>query len=225
MKLKTLFVLLLLAGGLMQLGDILMKVANNARLTPQEMEFLNRSGKETQQRNAQISGWTDASNTASFSNARFTQAEFSELPLSFFYFRSTTNQSIANSAFQTITFDENVIVSVPAYFTWNAADPTKVFVNQTMTGRGVMLYGQAQFAANATGRRAVRIVSSLADGTTIDTLVAVQAPAVTGFSTIVSFCVPFFVAKDTAYLTLEVLQTSGGALDMEAINVGIMLVK
>jgi hypothetical protein len=43
---------------LMELADIWEKIANNARLTPGEMDFLKRSGRETQERNAFIAGNT-----------------------------------------------------------------------------------------------------------------------------------------------------------------------
>ena len=209
----------------MQLGDVLKKIANNSELTPQELDFITRSGNETQQRNSQVSEWVGFDNKANFKNATFSQANFAELPLSFFYFRSSTNQSISNSAFQIIDFDENLIISSPAYFSWSSATPSKIFINQTLASRGVVLYGQIQFASNSTGRRAVKVVSHLESGTEIDSLVAVQVSPVSTFPTIASFCVPFFVNKDTSYLTMQVLQTSGGALDMEAINIGIMLVK
>lgn len=40
----------------MEFGDLLLKIANNARLTPQELDYLKRIGAETQQRNAQAVG-------------------------------------------------------------------------------------------------------------------------------------------------------------------------
>ena len=39
--------------------DLLLKIANNARLTPQELDDLGRFGTETQQKNSLVSGWTD----------------------------------------------------------------------------------------------------------------------------------------------------------------------
>lgn len=46
----------------MELADIWEKIANNARLTPQELQFLRRSAVETQQRNSFVSSVTSASN-------------------------------------------------------------------------------------------------------------------------------------------------------------------
>lgn len=42
----------------MNLGDIWAKLANQARLTPEELDFLRRSGNETQQRNQFVGGNT-----------------------------------------------------------------------------------------------------------------------------------------------------------------------
>jgi hypothetical protein len=42
----------------MQLADVWEKIANNARLTPEEILFLRRSATETQQRNSFVSGIT-----------------------------------------------------------------------------------------------------------------------------------------------------------------------
>lgn len=42
----------------MEFADVLAKVANNARLTGEEMGFLRRVGRETQERNAQVAGWS-----------------------------------------------------------------------------------------------------------------------------------------------------------------------
>lgn len=44
----------------MNLGDIWAKIANQARLTPQELDFLRRSGNDTQMRNNFVSGNTSA---------------------------------------------------------------------------------------------------------------------------------------------------------------------
>ena len=38
----------------MEFSDVLAKIANNARLTPQEMDFLKRMGDDTQRRNSQV---------------------------------------------------------------------------------------------------------------------------------------------------------------------------
>ncbi len=46
----------------MELGDLLVKIANNARLTPQEMDVLKRIGNETQQRNSFVAGNTTPTN-------------------------------------------------------------------------------------------------------------------------------------------------------------------
>lgn len=42
----------------MRLGDVLAKIANNARLTTEEMDFIRRTGNETQERNQFVSGNT-----------------------------------------------------------------------------------------------------------------------------------------------------------------------
>lgn len=47
----------------MELGDLLVKIANNARLTPQELDVLKRIGNETQQRNNFVAGNTSPQNT------------------------------------------------------------------------------------------------------------------------------------------------------------------
>ncbi len=49
----------------MELGDLLVKIANNARLTPQELDELKRAGNETQQRNSFIAGNTTPQNQLS----------------------------------------------------------------------------------------------------------------------------------------------------------------
>lgn len=46
----------------MELGDLLVKIANNARLTPQELDELKRMGNETQQRNSFVAGNTTPQN-------------------------------------------------------------------------------------------------------------------------------------------------------------------
>jgi hypothetical protein len=42
----------------MELADVWVKIANQARLTPQELDYLKRSANETQQRNAFLAGNT-----------------------------------------------------------------------------------------------------------------------------------------------------------------------
>ncbi len=51
----------------MELGDIFLKMANNARLTPREMDFLRTAGNETQQRNSFVAGLTKGTSSLSVS--------------------------------------------------------------------------------------------------------------------------------------------------------------
>lgn len=46
----------------MELGDLLVKIANNQSLTPQELDVLRRTGNETQQRNSFVAGNTNSEN-------------------------------------------------------------------------------------------------------------------------------------------------------------------
>lgn len=50
----------------MELGDVWVKIANNQRLTAQELDFLRGAGRETQLRNTFISGNTNPDNTLKF---------------------------------------------------------------------------------------------------------------------------------------------------------------
>jgi hypothetical protein len=44
----------------MELSDVFVKIATSQALTPEELDFLKRTGTETQQRNAKVASWTGA---------------------------------------------------------------------------------------------------------------------------------------------------------------------
>lgn len=64
----------------MQLADVWEKIANNARLTPEELAFLKRSATETQLRNSFVAGNTTPENTLALN-----------LPINVFYSEILSN--------------------------------------------------------------------------------------------------------------------------------------
>lgn len=75
-------------------ADLLKKIANNARLTPQELDELGRFGTDTQQRNAQVSDWANQNFTSIDPTLR--QLDFRTLGAKV---KMDTDTAIANNTF------------------------------------------------------------------------------------------------------------------------------
>ena len=123
-----------------------------------------------------------------------------------------TVQSIPNNTQTAIVFDvEDFNESA---FTWDAADGAKISAKGIVTPHHrFIISGHVIFAANSTGYRTIVFAAYDSSDVLIGggTLVQLSAPS-TAFAA--SFTEMTEVVKDFSYFTIEVIQTSGAALDL-----------
>lgn len=115
----------------------------------------------------------------------------------------TTSQSLANSAYTTLVFDTETFDSGGLH------DPTTNSARFTSNDGGLfVISGTCEISANATGRRILRIMQ----GVTERARQTVMAITTSGGTTVLNVTTVMRLAA-AEYVTLEVFQDSGGALN------------
>lgn len=206
----------------MEFSDILAKIANNARLTPQEMDFLKRTGDETQRRNNQGSSLFAADSRVKLDSPVISSPYFSTDALAPMLLTKTIDTAITTGTDTYVEFENLVYPS--KIFSWGIADAATIFLNYT--GQGFQFVGRLAWAANATGYRNVKLRAYNQDGTQIgdETLIANQGFA--GSDNVFPFS---FVVAANQFATMKSLrfmvgQTSGGNLNLLFCNLAIFAI-
>lgn len=126
--------------------------------------------------------------------------------------RNTAAISVANNAWQALTFDAerfDLYDGAASTFHSTSANTDRITIPAGLTGY-YLIGGHVEFAANTTNRRGIRIVHSV--GATVIASDEQEATA-TAMGLSIS---TFFLLSAAEYVTLEVFQNSGGAINAQA---------
>lgn len=127
--------------------DLLLKIANNARLTPQELDDLGRFGTETQQRNSLVAGWVNPT----------TNSEPIHLDRNIgIHIKRVADQSFTNNTPTLVVWDTTVWQQSYKYYD-SAISTTKITI--PVTGFYQMI-GMAEWDANGTGTRYMELLKN-----------------------------------------------------------------
>jgi hypothetical protein len=198
----------------MNLEDIWSKMANQARLTPEELDFLKMQGRETQQRNAAVSGWIAGNGYPSWNLRPEDLGTISDHQAVKVY--RNTNQSFANATDTNCKFTSSELP--------NGIDTTKMFdisvSDEKIKIKESALYlatAQIRYASNATGFREL----ALNDDSIASVVTRASTNAVSAGSTCLSVCSIFYWPKDTN-VWMGGWQNSGGALNIDTAVLAII---
>lgn len=136
----------------MELADVFEKIANNARLTPHELDFLKSSMRQTQMNNNFLSGFQDGSSNiyvGNISARKITLGQESSEGVFAYYTGSQSN--VASGVASSITN-----WAVRTGDTQNNFYSSSGYIYTPLPGR-YRIAALAVFAANATGKRGLTI--------------------------------------------------------------------
>lgn len=211
----------------MQLEDVFAKLANQARLTPEELDFLRIQARETQQRNSQVGGWTSADGNPRFNKPFANDMDFQVIPLgSVFFDGLTSGQQIIPNSTQTVVGNGTAVdinITTNKWVTVSA-DTQRIYLDRLPYR--LLFYGQASFADNATGYRSLRIYQyngGVETGFEVISRVAPSPSNNTVFSWIVSRKINGNVDIGD-YFSFKVYQNSGGDLALQSFNFGLFAI-
>lgn len=190
----------------MDLEDIAAKVANHARLTPHELDFWKRSFRETQQRNAFLSGIIGSDGSPVFSNGIISNGDI-QIGKNIIGVESarvktassvaTTNNVTLTVPFDNIEYNEGVFIDL-------AADATKI--NILTTGIYKVFFGVIWEYIGAVSGLAVAGIYKNA----LISYPRLQS-SLCQLLTYTAYDERLYAAGD--YLQLKVTQTSGGSVN------------
>ena len=213
----------------MELADVLLKVADNKPLTPQERDFLHRTGTDLQLRAADVGGMGKQIMTQAI---HAQDAYFDRLPNGYMVMDKTSATTVSDSTQTTIT----------GYQTWTPATGDTVstsnqyFDLDTTNGRIYIKKANRQIGfyvfnvwdANALGYRSARVVQYNKDGTEITSsnVFRLSAPPTNNFVMAGTIFIPWSSPRDVGdYASLVLFQTSGGALDLNTCAFGAFVIR
>lgn len=177
-------------------ADLLKKIANNSRLTPQELDELGRFGTETQQKNSLVANWTD---TTSNKEPVHTNKNVG------IQVRKVSPQSLVNSTSTAIDWDTIDYQAGNNFYDANKST-TKLYIPETgyylIIARGVFLS-----SATNNGRKIWVEINGV--NTDIQTTFGDRQ---TGQNISVIVVTQPFLRKDDS-VEIFSLQISGGSLD------------
>ncbi len=208
----------------MELGSILVKIAKNEQLSPQELDFVKRLGNETQTRNSQLAGMIGADGNLSLAKPYAQDMDFQVIPLGSIVYNglSLGQQSIPHNT-QTI-IGNSTASQANAYtnkFFDISDDGSKLYIKR-MVYR-IMLYGDMTWDSNPTGYRSLRKYRYRADGSEIGWAALVRAQAVTTGATSYTWLSSQLIQGNLEigdYISFKAFQTSGAALDLNDFTFG-----
>ena len=196
----------------MELADIWEKIAKRIELTPQEMDFLKGAGRETQKRNAQIAGWTNADGTANLQSPRISSPIFATNALSTFKLTRTTNTAITTGTDTAVAFERQE--GFETAFIFDLADATKIFL--AYPGQAFCVMGIVGWEANATGYRNLKLVGFDQNDTNLGSAVLNSHAGFAGADNVFPFCyaISQSALPTMAYFKFTVGHTKGADLNL-----------
>lgn len=205
---------------LFRLGDRI-NALTDPNLSGQERDFIVRELNELGDREEKYRSWLSVTdNEINLQNLRAEKGWFGITPLDFQLIYRNTAQSIPNNSETAISF--NTVEAMSDTF---RVEGEKIYVRYT--GRIICALGKIQWAANATGRRALTLgaynpAGTLLQGQTLHSFKPHGTLADTfPFATV-------FILKDfveTGYLQFKAFQDSGGNLNMDYFIGGLFLLR
>lgn len=203
-------------------SDIFAKMADQVPLTPSEKTELQSFIDRTSRAESAVSSWISSPYSPESPYIRTlngTEAFFDFVPTEGIICLRIEDTSINNNTETTISFSSGTRSS---YFQRNSGT---ILVPHTSNIIGVI--GKVEFEENAVGRRAIHVNRYTEAGTlqTGDTLASLSASVED--PTTLPFCMPIYLGENsgTHSFQISVIQTSGGALNMNYISVGIFVLR
>ena len=119
----------------------------------------------------------------------------------------------------------SVVSSSGAMFRWDSADPTKIYI-QDSVNRDIVISGQVKFESNGTGDRSLSVETFNGSDVQIDGASIFRLPAANNDDTICSF-VRHWQLSNTGerYIKLGVTQDSGIEIDLETARIGFWVLR
>ena len=200
--------------------ELLVKVAEGKELSPPELSAFRLEARKLNQIKEAVGSWFPPGSSGA--NPRFDQiyaqgGRFAVVPLSMLHLEvfGDVVQVIPNNTTTPVNFD--TVQGHPNSLRWDENDPTKIF--SLDTSKKYAFIGSVQWEAHATGRRGIHIEAFNKDGVSQwgQTLHSLK-PTGTNSDTMpfASGLVGF--TFESAYFKVTVVQTSGGALDLEELH-------
>jgi len=196
----------------MELADVWEKIAKRIELTPQEMDFLKGAGRETQKRNAQIAGWTNADGTANLLSPRISSPIFATNALSTFKLTRTTNTAITTGTDTAVAFERQE--GFETAFIFDLADATKIFL--AYPGQAFCVMGIVGWAGDVTGYRNLKLVGFDQNDNNLGSAVLNSHAGFSGTDNVFPYCyaIPQNALPTMAYFKFTVGHTKGANLNL-----------
>lgn len=212
----------------MNLADVWAKIANNAALTPQELDFLKRSATNLQLRANDVG---EMRNTISTTTVHAQDAYFDRLPNGYIVMDKSATTSVADSTQTTIsnyqTYSPMSGAQVSTSNEYFDIDTTNGRIYVKKANRQIGLYSHVQWNASAAGYRSARFYQYDKGGTeiTYSSVYRLPAPPTNNFIMSTTIFIPWVSPRDVGdYVTMVLFQTSGAALDLNACAFGAFVI-
>ena len=205
----------------MELSDVWLKMAKNESLTPQELDFLRIQGKNTQQSNAQIAGWTNPDGTANLQSPHISSPFFVTNALSTIKLTRSTDTAITTGTDTNVSFEKQE--GFESAFIFNLADATKVTL--IYPGQAFCVLGIVGWEANATGYRNLKLVGYDQNDNNLGSVVLNSQQGFSGADNVFPFCyaVPQNALPTMAYFKLTVGHTRGSNLNLLFLDLAVFV--
>lgn len=203
--------------------ELLLRVARREELSPIELEDFRTQAKRLNEVKDRVESWmTPADNDPKFRVVRG-QTLHVDHPLNHLVFNMQADLSVSDVTNTYITFDQKYGYSLE--FTIDLVnDPQKIYVKYP--GRDFYFSGLAQWAANATGYRAVFLEGFTTGGVSLGSVPLYTAP---GHSLTDNWSPFFFLINSEnisalEYFKLFAFQSSGGSLTLKSLLCGVHVI-
>ena len=203
------------------IGDLVRKLSGT--LTPTELDALARRLDDIDSRMGILQNWIQPGGILPrFSYMYSELAEFHYGPPLTAYVTRTSSQSINDNTSTPIEWASKS-GDWANLLSWSSGVPSELGINSRFVNQGFLVGGYVNFAANATGFRAVDIDQFYNGGWVAATLA--QLPATATQSCVVPFFTLLRVIDPTTKFRLNVRQISGGALNVDRAEASILYIQ
>lgn len=172
-----------------------------------------------------VLGWVKTgASYPSFSFFEAERADFSFMPNKGARFRRAGSQSIPHDSGTNILFEEAQSAMLESDLSLDEDNNDRILIAGGDPDRLYIYGGIIDFDLNVSGWRGAFAVQRDKDGNNIGGATLGQVDAPVNVALTLSFMRPHKIAEDTAYITFHVHQTSGAALNINFVSIGIFRV-
>lgn len=206
----------------MLLKTIFEKIGRSANLNAMELQEFAMFGDRLQNLEAFVGGMQMPGDGLDLRNPTVSNPTWATDPLQTLLVRRTTPKAVANNTDYAIEFEE--AAGQREMFSWDAADPTKIFISPIYSTMPFTVKGNVYWEQNGSGFRRVNLQSYDKDDNIVNTVIlAAVPPCPAGVQSVLPFAYTriFFESTSIAYIKLLAYQNSGGSLNFDASGVQV----